>query len=146
MAIRLVITEAVWAELAPVLRSITHDAGSPPQLNARLCIEAVLYPARTGLPWRDFPDAFGHWHAVYNRCRRWQARHLWKHRWPQVPQHGCELAHQVFIASTIRRAPQHAAGARQKPVAKKPRLLAALGADFPPHDLPPAPLNTPASA
>lgn len=42
MALRLVITDAVWAELEPVLRTITHYAGSPPQLNDRMCIEAVL--------------------------------------------------------------------------------------------------------
>jgi putative transposase len=53
MAIRLVITDAVWAELEPVLRTMQHDAGSPPQLSDRLFIEAVLYQARTGIPWRD---------------------------------------------------------------------------------------------
>ena len=50
MAIRLVITDAVWAELAPALRTIKHDAGSPPQLNDCMFIEAVLYQARTGIP------------------------------------------------------------------------------------------------
>jgi transposase len=146
MAIRLMITDAVWAELEPVLRTIKHYAGSPPQLNDRMFIEAVLYQARTGIPWRDLPDDFGHWDAVYHRFRRWEARHIWKNLWPHVQQHGCELAHQVFIDSTIMRAHQHAAGARKKTVDKKPRLLAALGADFPPHYMPPAPMNTRASA
>jgi transposase len=146
MAIRLVITDAVWAELEPVLRSIKHYAGSPPQLNDRMFIEAVLYQARTGIPWRDLPDDFGNWDAVYNRFRRWEARHIWKNLWQHVQQHGCELAHQVFIDSTIMRAHQHAAGARKKTVDKKPRLLAALGADFPPNYMPPAPMNTRASA
>ena len=50
MAIRLVITDAVWAELEPILRTIKHSAGSPPQLHDRMCIEAVLYQARTGIP------------------------------------------------------------------------------------------------
>jgi transposase len=146
MAIRLVITDAVWAEREPVWRTMKHDAGSPPQLNARMFIEAVLYQARPGLPWRDLPDDFGHWEAVYNRFRRWEARHLWKHLGPHVPQHGCKLAHQVFIDSTIRRAHQHAAGARKNPVDQQPRLWAALGADFPPQYMPPAPMNTRASA
>jgi transposase len=142
MAIRLVITDAVWAELEPVLRTIKHYAGSPPQLNDRMFIEAVLDQARTGSPWRDVPDDFGHWNAVYHRCRRWEARPIWKPLWQHRPQHGGELAHQVFIESTIRRAHQHAAGAGKKPVDKTPRLLGALGADFPPHYLPPAPMNT----
>jgi transposase len=146
MAIRLVITDAVWVELEPILRTIQHYAGSPPQLNDRMFIDAVLYQARTGIPWRDLPDDFGHWDAVYNRLRRWEARHIWKHRGPHVPQHGCELAHQVFIDATIMRAHQHAAGARKQTVDKPPRLWAALGVDCPPHDRPPAPMNTPVSA
>jgi putative transposase len=146
MAIRLVITDAVWAELEPVLRTMQHYAGSPPQLNDRMFIEAVLYQARTGIPGRDLPDDFGHWDAVYHRFRRWEARHIWKNLWQHMQQHGCELAHQVFIDSTIMRAHQHAAGARKKTVAKTPRLLAALGADFPPNYMPPAAMNTQVSA
>jgi transposase len=93
-----------------------------------------------------FTRRFGHWDAVYNRFRRWEARAIWKNLWPHVQQNGCELAHQVFVDSTLMRAHQHAAGARKNTVAKKPRLLAARGADFPPHDMPPAPMNTRVSA
>jgi hypothetical protein len=49
MALRLVITDALWAELESVLRTLKHYAGSPPQLRDRLFIEAVLYQARTGI-------------------------------------------------------------------------------------------------
>jgi transposase len=42
MAIRFLITDAVWAELEPVLRMLKHYAGSPPQLSDRMFIEAVL--------------------------------------------------------------------------------------------------------
>ena len=114
MAIRLVIAEAVWAEREPVWRTITHYAGSPPQLNDRRFIDAVLYQARTGIPRRDLPDALGNWDAVYNRVRRWEARHIWKHLWQHVHQHSCKLAPQVVIAATLMRAHQHAAGARKK--------------------------------
>ena len=44
-------------------------------------IEAVLYQARTGTPWRDLPDEFGDWNAVYHRFRRWEERELWKRLW-----------------------------------------------------------------
>jgi putative transposase len=138
MALRLVITDAVWAEMEPILRMLKHSAGSPPQLSDRLFIEAVLYQARTGIPWRDLPEDFGHWDAVYNRFRRWEARSLWKRLWQHVQQHGCALATQIFIDSTIIRAHQHAAGAPKKTVGNTPRLLAALGEDFPPSYTPPA--------
>lgn len=39
----------------------------------RMFFEAVLYLARTGIPWRDLPGEFGAWDAVYNRFRRWIA-------------------------------------------------------------------------
>lgn len=39
----------------------------------RMFFEAVLYIARTGIPWRDLPCEFGAWDAVYNRFRRWIA-------------------------------------------------------------------------
>lgn len=146
MALRLVITDAVWAALEPLWRSVKPDAGSPPQLHDRRFIEAGLYPARTGMPWRDVPDEFGQWDAVYHRCRRWKARHIWRHLWQRVQPHGCALAHQVCIDATIMRAQQHAAGARKPTVAKTPRLWAALGAALPPHDMPPAPMNIRASA
>jgi transposase len=122
----------------PVLCALKHYAGSPPQLSDRMFIEAVLYQARTGSPWRDLPDDFGHWDAVYNRFRRWEARNLWKRLWQHMQQNGCMLATQVFIDSTIMRAHQHAAGARKKTAGKRPRLLAALGVDFPPSCMLPA--------
>jgi putative transposase len=111
-----------------------------------MCIEAVLYQARTGIPWRDLPDDLGHWDAVYNRFRRWEARAIWKKLWQHMQQHGCELATQVCIDATSMRAPQHAAGARKTTEAKRPRLWVALEADVPPSCMPPVPMKRPASA
>jgi transposase len=109
-------------------------------------IEAVLYLSRTGSPWRDLPQDFGNWDAVYNRFRRWEARDIWKRLWQGLQHNHCELAKQVFIDSTIMRAHQHAAGAPKKTVANRPRLWAALGVDCPPNYMPPARMKTPVSA
>jgi transposase len=65
-AVRLLLTDAIWAEIEPRLAGIKHKAGSPPELSDRLFIEAVLYIAHTGVPWRDMPREFGHWDAIYN--------------------------------------------------------------------------------
>ena len=67
MSVRLLLTDEAWAEIDAVLQRIKSKEGSPPQLSDRLFIEAVLYVARTGIPWRDLPKAFGNWPAVYNR-------------------------------------------------------------------------------
>ena len=37
----------------------------------RLFVEAVLWIARTGSPWRDLPPEFGSWNSTYQRFARW---------------------------------------------------------------------------
>ena len=37
----------------------------------RLFLEAVLWIARTGSPWRDLPAHFGKWNTVFKRYRDW---------------------------------------------------------------------------
>jgi len=37
----------------------------------RLFLEAVLWIARTGSPWRDLPPMFGKWNTVFSRFRDW---------------------------------------------------------------------------
>ena len=135
MPVRMLLTDDAWGEIEPLLTASKHKAGSPPELSERQFIEAVLYLARTGLPWRDLPDQFGHWDAVYNRFRRWEARGIWRQLWERLQTEGCEVATHVFIDSTIVRAHQHAAGARKKTVGKRHRLWDALGVVFPPRSM-----------
>ena len=41
--------------------------------NNRLFMEAVLWIARTGSPWRDLPERFGNWSTAIRRFRDWRA-------------------------------------------------------------------------
>ena len=145
MSVRLLLTDEAWAEIAPVLAKLKSRAGSPPVLSDRLFIEAVLYRARTGLPWRDLPQDFGRWDAVYNRFRRWARRGIWRQLWERLPTQACPLTRPLFIDATIGRAPQHAAGARKKMAGKPPRLWAALGAACPPKSMRAVAMNVLAS-
>jgi transposase len=111
ISVRLLLTDAAWAEIAPILATMKSRAGSPSVLSDQLFLEAVLSLARTGTPWRDLPEAFSHWYAVSNRFRRWERRGLWRQRWERVQAEGCPLPRQLFIDATIIRAPQHTAGA-----------------------------------
>ena len=144
MSVRLLLTDEAWAELAPILATLKSRAGSPPALSDRLFIEAVLYLARTGIPWRDLPAEFGHWDAVYNRFRRWERRGIWRQLWERLQGEDCPLTRHIFIDATIVRAHQHAAGALKKTEAKPHRHWVALGAAYPPKSMRAVATNAPA--
>ncbi|WP_414703725.1 IS5 family transposase [Pseudomonas sp. TCU-HL1] len=59
-----------WERIKELLPGKTSDRGVTARDNRRF-IEAVLWIARTGSPWRDLPETYGHWHRVYVRysCR-----------------------------------------------------------------------------
>src|SRR5690242_10689468 len=100
MSVRLLLTDEAWAELAPLLATVQSRAGSPPVLSDRLFIEAVLYLARTGTPWRDLPQDFGPWDAVYNRFRRWERRGIWRRRWEHFQAGAGPLARHLCVDAT----------------------------------------------
>lgn len=131
--VRLVLTDEVWADMAEVLAPVKRKDGRPPEQSDRMVVEAVLYLARAGVPWRDLPGEFGHWDAVYTRVRRWAKRGVWRKLWEGFQQDRFQRAKPVCIESTMVRAHQHAAGALKKPVGKRPRRWAVLGEAFPPR-------------
>jgi putative transposase len=98
--------------------------GPKPQLPDRDFFEALLYLARTGVPWRDLPAEFGNWDAVYARFRRWVASGALRRLFELLtsdPTFG--EVRRVLIDSTIVRAHQHAAGARRKKKRSGPLAL-----------------------
>ena len=129
---RLIFTEDAGQEIAAILTRVKHKAGSPPQQSDRRFIEAVLYVARTGIPWRDLPADFGRWDAVYNRFRRWEAKGVWRKVWEGWQADDCKRAKHIFMDSTSVRAHQHAAGARKETAGQRHRLWDVLGVDGPP--------------
>src|SRR5205823_1297026 len=115
-AMRYMLTDESWAVLGPLVeRAKRFKGGRRPATPDRLFFEAVLYWARTGVPWRDLPAEFGEWDAVYDRLRRWvysgSLRALFE-LLTADPELG--EVRRVLIDSTIVRAHQPAAGARRK--------------------------------
>lgn len=113
---RYMLTDDLWAAMEPhVEQAKQHKGGQRPDLPDRLFFEALLYWARTGVPWRDLPGEFGAWDAVYNRFRRWIASGALRRLFEALtaePAFG--EVRRVLIDATIVRAHQHAAGARRK--------------------------------
>src|SRR3954451_3569684 len=67
---RLGLTEAQWTKMEPFGLGKPSDPGRTGGDN-RSFLEAVLWIARTGAPWRDLPAAFGNWNTVFKRFRDW---------------------------------------------------------------------------
>ena len=65
-----VLKDEQWSRIALLLPGKDGDPGRSGSDN-RLFVEAVLYIARTGGPWRDLPGPLGHWNSNFQRCRRW---------------------------------------------------------------------------
>ena len=70
MSIRWVLTDAQWAKMEPHCLGKPSDPGRSGANNRRF-VEAVLWIARTGSPWRDLPQEFGKWNTVFKRFRDW---------------------------------------------------------------------------
>ena len=111
---RLILTNSLWHLIQGILVTHKHNAGTPPEQSDRKFIEAVLYIARTGCPWRDLPEALGDWHSVSTRFYRWRNNGLWKKIWECIREKMGTTINMAFFDSTIVRAHQHAAGARKE--------------------------------
>jgi transposase len=70
------LSDEQWAQLRLVLPN--QRPGPASRLGDRHFIDAVLYRARTGIPWRDLPERFGPWKSIYNRFSNWAERGVWE--------------------------------------------------------------------
>jgi len=106
--IRSQLDDRQWQRVATFLEG-ERGAGRPP-IDDRRFIEAVLWWRRTGVPWRDLPEAFGPWKTVFNRFDRWSKKGKWDRLLAAVKTDVDDEWHSVD--STINRAHQHAAGGK----------------------------------
>ena len=129
---RYTFTDELWAAFHPLVRQAKRNRQGPaPKVPDRDFFEGLLDLARTGIPWRGLPAAFGRWDAVYNRFRRWATSGSLRKLFDLLtdsPQF--DGVRRVFVDSTIIRAHQHAAGARRKKKRSsgRPRATRSAGA------------------
>ena len=105
-----------WERIKDLLPGKVTDSGVTAKDN-RLFLEAVLWIARTGSPWRDLPAALGNWHATYTRFSRWGKKGVWQ-RVIEAISDDVDLE-ALFVDSTVVRAHQHAAGSQKKKARKR---------------------------
>jgi putative transposase len=125
-------SDAAWKIFEPLVEQAKqHKGGQPPVLSERMFFEAILYVARTGIPWRDLPGEFGAWDAVYNRFRRWEASGALQRLFALITAPELAEVKRVLVDSTTVRAHRHAAGALKKKARRLNKGLVAAGAVLP---------------
>ena len=113
---RKILRNEQWRRIEALLPGKVSDPGRTAADN-RLFVEAVLWIARTGAPWRDLPLQFGPWNSVYQRFARWSDKEVWHRVFEELAKDSD--FREVFLDSTIVRAHQHAAGAAKKTARKR---------------------------
>lgn len=100
------ITDEQWLRIEHLLPGKASDPGATAKDN-RLFINAVLWIARSGAPWRDLPDRYGDWNSVFQRFNRWSKKGRWKQIFEALQEPDLEW---LMLDATSVRAHQHAAG------------------------------------
>jgi putative transposase len=71
------LTDEPWAVLAPLVAR-PAGPGRPPTVSLRAALNALLYLARAGCPWRLLPRESPHWTAVRYYFDKWAADGTWE--------------------------------------------------------------------
>jgi transposase len=106
---RNLLSNAQWERIAPFLPGKPGDPGRS-AIDNRLFVEAVLWIARTGAPWRDLHERFGRWNSVFRRFRRWALKGVFEAVFKHLS--GDPDFEYAIVDGTIVRVHQHGTGAR----------------------------------
>ena len=108
--VRRILNNKQWKQIEPLLPGKASDRGVTAKDN-RTFVEAVLWIARIGSPWRDLPGELGHWHRVYVRYSRWAKCGVWKRLFKKLSADP-SLEH-LMIDGSIVRVHQHGASKKK---------------------------------
>ena len=115
MELRHTLTDDQWDKIKDALPGKAGDRGRTAEDN-RLFINAVMWMAKTGAPWRDLPTSYGKWSTVHKRFIRWSKNGVWQMIFNTLAADAD--TEWLMIDSTIIRAHQHAAGAKGAAIAE----------------------------
>jgi transposase len=115
------LTDGQWALIEPHLP--LADVGPIPDLRQQF--NGAMWRFRTGSPWRDVPERYGNWSALYDAFRSWALKGVFQHLMEVVIAEAAERGEVdlglVGVDSVTARAHHHAAG-----MAMEPEQLTAL--------------------
>jgi transposase len=116
------LSQAQWQVLEEVLPPV-KPIGRRPR-DRRQVINAIRWRVRTGAPWRDVPERYGPWETAYCLFRTWQRDGTWAEVLTKLQARADAkglITWDVSVDSTVARAHQHAAGARQRGICNASR-------------------------
>jgi transposase len=119
MPYRHAISDADWDRIKDLLPGRPGQPGWVAADNRRF-IDAVLWIARTGAPWRDLPERLGNWNSTWRRFDRWSRTGTWKLVFEALQDSDLEW---LILDSTVIRAHPCAAGAPKKRTAPAARTI-----------------------
>ncbi len=108
----MVLTDAQWAELSPLIEACRPRGKTQPQ-HLRRTIEAILWRHQNGAKWRAIPAELGPWWKAAQTFNRWARLGVWQRLLQQAQARGAALGLIVLDATSIR-AQHKAAGAAKK--------------------------------
>lgn len=109
------LTNEQWARLKPLLPPQKPSTGRT-NLPHRPIINGILWVLRTGAPWEELPRRYGKHKTVSSRYYRWCKQGIWQRIFSELQAQADDdgtldwTIH--FVDSTVIRAHQHAAGAK----------------------------------
>lgn len=132
MSHRHAISDADWDRIKHLLPGQPGQHGGVAKDNRRF-LDAVLYVARTGIPWEDLPARYGNWNTQWRRFDRWAKANRWDPILAALRDPDLDV---LILDSTAVRAHPCAAGAQKNGTglaARTSRRLVAAGAGSAPR-------------
>jgi len=119
------LTDEQW-ELIKDLMPPPAKTGRP-RGDLRKMVDAALWIAATGAPWRDLPEEFGPWQTAWEWFNRWSRNGTWK-KILQRLQARCQQQGQIdqqlwCMDGTVVRAARCAAGGGKKGIRKSQKIM-----------------------
>lgn len=124
-----------WDRIKDLLPGRPGQSGWLAEDNRRF-MDAVLWIAKTGAPWRDLPERLGKWNSVWKRFDRWARKGTLQMVFEALQDPDLEW---LILDSTVIRAHPCAAGAQKKqmvPAAKTNKPWAAVAEALEPRSIP----------
>lgn len=106
-----VLTDAQWAVLEPLVETCRPHAKVPPS-DLRRTVEAIVWRCTNGAKWRAVPAELGPWWKAAQIFIRWARLGVWDRPLALAQERGVELG-MTFIDGTSIRAHAKAAGVKR---------------------------------